>query len=191
MVEGGSSRDFVRIKTWLYRDPDGFAALIDRLVDATVAYLGMQIDAGAEAIQLFDSWAGVLSTPEFERWVVAPNAAIFDRVKARYPNVPVILSPRGAGLSYATASKAIAAEGIGLDTTVPVAWARTNLQRRHAVQGNLDPLALVAGGAVLARETKRIVRALAKGPFIFNLGHGVLPITPPEHVAELVALLRA
>jgi len=191
MIEGGSSRDFARAKGWLYRDEAGFAALMELLVEATVDYIELQIDAGAEVIQLFDSWAGVLAEPAFERWVVAPNAAIVERLKAAHPSVPVIVFPRGAGLNYRGLSQAIPAQGIGLDTTVPVDWARTNLQPRHAVQGNLDPLALVAGGAVLARETQRIRRALGGGPFIFNLGHGVLPETPPEHVAELVRLVRS
>jgi uroporphyrinogen decarboxylase len=191
MIEGGSTRDFARSKTWLYRDPPGFAALIELLVEATLDYLGLQIEAGAEAIQLFDSWAGVLAEPAFKHWVVAPNARIVERLKARYPGVPVIVFPRGAGIGYRTLGKAIAADGIGLDTTVPVGWARTNLQKRHALQGNLDPLALLAGGRALAGEVRRIRRALGKGPFIFNLGHGVLPETPPEHVAELVRLVRA
>ena len=191
MIEGGSSRDFARAKAWLYRDEIGFAALIELLVEATVAYLELQIEAGAEAIQLFDSWAGALAEPAFARWVVAPNAAIVARLRAAHPDVPVIVFPRGAGLSYRALSQAIAAQGIGLDSTVPVAWARDNLQPRHAVQGNLDPLALVVGGAALARETERIRRALGGGPFIFNLGHGVLPETPPGHVAELVRLVRS
>lgn len=191
MVEGGSSRDFARVKGWMFRDPVGFGRLIDRLIVATVEYLGLQIEAGAEAIQLFDSWAGVLAESEFEHWVVKPNAAIVERVKARYPDIPVILFPRGAGANYRAASKGVAAEAIGLDTTVPLAWARSNLQRRHTLQGNLDPLILVTGGAPLAHAVKRILQGLGKGPFVFNLGHGILPTTPPEHVAELVRLVRA
>ena len=190
MVEGGSSRDFARVKTWLYRDPIGFAALIDLLVDATAAYLGMQIEAGAEVIQLFESWAGVLAAPAFERWVAAPNTTIVDRLKRLHPGVPVILFPRGAGVSYETLSHAVAVAGIGLDTTVPLDWARQILQPRHALQGNLDPRVLVVGGAALGEEVQRIRGALGHGPFIFNLGHGVLPDTPPEHVAELVRLVR-
>jgi uroporphyrinogen decarboxylase len=122
--------------------------------------------------------------------VIAPNARIVEQLKARYPDVPVIVFPRGAGISYRALSAAIAAAGIGLDTSVPADWAAANLQPRHALQGNLDPLALVAGGAALTDEVGRIRRSLGKGPFIFNLGHGVLPETPPEHVAELVRLVR-
>jgi uroporphyrinogen decarboxylase len=191
MVEGGSSRDFTRVKAWLYRDPVGFAALIDLLVDATVTYLGVQIEAGAEVIQLFESWAGVLAAPAFERWVASPNATIVERLKRRYPRVPVILFPRGAGVSYQTVSQTVAVAGIGLDSTVPLDWARRTLQPRHTLQGNLDPHVLVVGGAALGDEVRRIRAALGQGPFIFNLGHGVLPETPPEHVAELVRLVRA
>jgi uroporphyrinogen decarboxylase len=191
MVEGGSSRDFSRVKGWLYRDPAGFAALIDRLIEATVVYLGLQVEAGAEVIQLFESWAGVLSAAAFERWVVAPNASIVEQMKRAYPTVPVILFPRGAGASYETVGRAVGAAGIGLDTTVPLDWARRSLQPRHTLQGNLDPHVLVAGGTALAEDVRRIRSMLGQGPFIFNLGHGVLPETPPEHVAELVRLVRA
>jgi uroporphyrinogen decarboxylase len=191
MIEGGTSRDFARAKRWLYRDEVGFAALIDLLIEATIAYLELQIEAGAEVIQLFDSWAGVLAEPAFARWVVAPNAAIVAHLRTVHPTVPVIVFPRGAGLNYRALGQTIAAQGIGLDSTVPVEWARDNLQPRYTVQGNLDPLALLVGGAALARETQRIRRALGNGPFIFNLGHGVLPETPPEHVAELVRLVRS
>jgi uroporphyrinogen decarboxylase len=190
MLEGGSSREFAHAKAWIYRDPSGFGALIDRLIEATVDYLSLQIEAGAEAIQLFESWAGVLSAPAFERWVIRPNAAIIERLKARHPGVPVILFPRGAGANYRAIGKAIEVAGIGLDTTVPLAWARSNLQRRCAVQGNLEPQLLVIGGKPMARDVQRIRRALGSAPFIFNLGHGVLPSTPPEHVAELVRLVR-
>ncbi len=190
MVEGGSSREFGRTKRWLYGDPDGFAALIAQLVETTVDYLCLQIEAGVEAVQLFDSWAGVLAQPAFQRWVVEPNAAIIAALRARHPDVPVILFPRGAGLNY-TAVTAIGAAGLGLDTVVPVDWAREILQPHVALQGNLDPQVLVTGGAALAREATRIRDALSGGPFIFNLGHGIVPETPPEHVAELVRLVRA
>ena len=191
MIEGGSSREFSRTKAWLYRDPVGFAALIDRLVDATVEYLSLQITAGVEAIQLFDSWAGALAAPAFERWVIAPNAAIVARVTALHPHVPVILFPRGAGANYLAAGQLRAVAGLGLDTSVPLAWARDVLQPHHALQGNLDPQLLVSGGTALADDVRRIRATLGGGPFIFNLGHGVVPETPPEHVAELVRLVRA
>ena len=191
MVEGGASKDYANAKLWSYRDPGGFQTLIDLLVAATVIYLDAQIEAGVEVIQLFDSWAGVLSEPDFARWVIAPNAAIVAALKARHPTVPIIAFPRGAGLFYERFATEVGADAIGLDTTVPVGWAAERLQPRWPVQGNLDPLVLSAGGAALDREVARIRDALAGGPFVFNLGHGILPQTPPEHVARLVELLRA
>ncbi len=191
MVEGGSSRDFARVKAWLYRDPAGFGALIELLIEATVDYLRLQIEAGVEAIQLFESWAGVLASPAFERWVVEPNAAIVERLKVPHPDIPVILFPRGAGAHYQTIADRIAVAGIGLDTTVPLDWAAGAIPRRIALQGNLDPIALLAGGEALRDEAQRIRATMRSRPFIFNLGHGVVPETPPEHVAELVRLVRA
>jgi uroporphyrinogen decarboxylase len=191
MIEGRSSREFGRIKAWLYRDPSALAALIDRLVEATVAYLELQIAAGVEAIQLFESWAGILPAPAFERWVVTPNAAIIAQLNARHPDIPVILFPRGAGANYQAVSRMAGLAGVGLDTTVPPTWARQTFAPSMALQGNLDPLVLATGGAALAEEVRRIRAALGSGPFVFNLGHGVVPETPPEHVAELVRLVRA
>ncbi len=191
MIEGASGSDFRRAKGWFYRDPTGFAALIDILVEATVAYLELQIAAGVEVIQLFESWAGALAAPAVERWVAAPNKAIVERLKQRHPEVPVILFPRGAGANYRALADVVPVAGLSLDTTMPLDWARENLQRRAVLQGNLDPELLVAGGETLAQETRRIRNALGGGPFIFNLGHGVLPETPPEHVAELVRLVRS
>jgi uroporphyrinogen decarboxylase len=191
MIEGGSSRDFGRVKGWLYRDPAGFTALIDILVDATIEYLGWQVEMGAEIVQLFESWAGALSAPAFERWVIEPNARILAGLRNRHPAVPVILFPRGAGANYLAVSETIGTVGLGLDTTVPLDWACRVLQPRHTLQGNLDPQVLAVGGDALATEVARIRNALGSGPFIFNLGHGVLPETPPEHVAELVRLVRA
>jgi uroporphyrinogen decarboxylase len=190
MVEGGASREFARIKRWIYRDPSGFDALIEQLIEATVDYLSLQIDAGAEVIQLFESWAGVLASQAFDRWVVKPNARIIQRLNALFPTIPVILFPRGAGLNYQSVIEGVTAAGIGLDTTVPLEWA-INLDSSHTIQGNLDPHVLLIGGPILEIEVRRICDAIGKRPFIFNLGHGVLPDTPPEHVAKLVGLIRA
>jgi len=189
MVEGGASRDFRRTKAWAYRDPLGFAALIELIVEATVDYLSGQIAAGADAVQLFDSWAGVLSETGFARWVIEPTRRITARLKERFPAVPVIGFPRGAGLFYQhyVAESGIAA--IGIDTPVSPAFAREMLQGRVAVQGNLDPVVLLVGGTVMVEEVRAIRGALGGGPFIFNLGHGVLPQTPPENVAALAHLL--
>ena len=189
MVEGGSSRDFRRVKAWTYRDPQGFAALIELIVEATIIYLSGQIAAGAEIVQLFDSWAGVLSKAGFERWVIDPTRRITARLKQLFPAVPVIGFPRGAGLLYQRYAVETGVDAVGIDSAVPPGVAREQLQGRVAVQGNLDPVALLVGGSAMQREVRQIRRALAGGPFVFNLGHGVLPQTPPENVAELARLL--
>jgi uroporphyrinogen decarboxylase len=190
MVEGGSSRDFRRTKAWAYRDPAGFAGLLELIGEATFAYLSGQIMAGADAVQLFDSWAGVLPEVEFDRWVVAPARQLADRLKRAFPAVPIIGFPRGAGQLYERYAAATGVDAIGVDTVVPLAEAR-RLQGRVCVQGNLDPVSLLVGGVPLADSVKAIREALAGGPFVFNLGHGVLPQTPPEHVAELARLLAS
>jgi uroporphyrinogen decarboxylase len=190
MVEGGTSRDFAVVKKWAFSDPDGFGELIDRLVEATVIHLSGQIAAGAEVIQLFDSWAGVLPEPEFQRWVIAPTQRVVHALRENHPRVPVIGFPRGAGLMYRAYFGGSGVTALGLDSTVPPSIARKTLQSIGPVQGNLDPLMLAAGGSPMAQAAATIRQALAGGPFIFNLGHGVLPQTPVEHVAELVTLLR-
>ena len=189
MIEGGGSKEFLKAKRWALGAPERFQQLMDLLVAATIDYLSAQVEAGAEALQLFDSWAGVLSETELERWSLAPLQRIVEGVKARHPSVPVILFPRGAGLGYARFAKASGADGLGLDTTVPLAFA-AELQKQITVQGNLDPAALVTGGRALEEGIDRILSALGAGPFIFNLGHGVVPETPPEHVAALIARIR-
>jgi uroporphyrinogen decarboxylase len=190
MVEGGTSRSFENVQLWAYRDPGGFAKLIDCLVEATIEYLSAQIAAGAEIVQLFDSWAGILPEPAFRRWVVAPTLRIVTALQRRHPGVPIIGFPRGAGFQYAEYFAATGVAALGLDTTVPLDVARNGLQNFGPVQGNLDPLLLVAGGAPMAAAVAAIMTALSGGAFIFNLGHGIVPQTPPEHVAELVALVR-
>jgi uroporphyrinogen decarboxylase len=190
MVEGGSSREFARVKGWAYAMPDSFGRLVETLVGATIEYLSAQVEAGAEALQLFDSWAGVLPEPEFGRWVIEPTRRIVAELKKRHPHVPVIGFPRGAGLLYPGYVTGTRVDAVGLDTIVPMEAAR-ELQSQAAVQGNLDPLMLVAGGNAMAEAVERIRQALGDGPFVFNLGHGVVPETPPDHVAQLAELLRA
>ena len=189
MVEGGASRDFRQVKAWAYRDPVGFSELIELITDATVAYLSGQIAAGADVVQLFDSWAGVLSEAGFERWVIAPTREITARLKHSFPTVPVIGFPRGAGLLYERYATESGVAAVGFDSAVPTGFAAERLQNRVTVQGNLDPIALLVGGSAMRQEVRRIREALAGGPFIFNLGHGVMPQTPPENVAELGRLL--
>jgi uroporphyrinogen decarboxylase len=189
MVEGGTSRDFRVVKSWAYRDPSEFAALIELLTEATIAYLSAQITAGAEAVQLFDSWAGILSETGFERWVIAPTRTITAALKQRFPTVPVIGFPRGAGLLYERYAVETGVDAVSLDTAVPPSFARDRLQPRLAVQGNLDPVLLIDGGVALEEAVKELRSVLDHGPFIFNLGHGVLPQTPPENVAAVARLL--
>ncbi len=191
MIEGGTSKDFAAAKTWAYRAPDEFALIIDLLVESTSDYLIAQVEAGAEALQLFDSWAGVWPEAALRRWCLEPAAEIIRRVKTAHPDVPVILFPRGAGTLYEAFAGEAGAEGLGLDTTVPLAWARERLQGSVTLQGNLDPLLLVAGGAAMDQAVARILDTLGAGPFIFNLGHGITPETPPEHVERLVSVVRA
>ena len=190
MVEGGSTRDFAAVKLWAYRDPGSFQTLIDILVEATVEHLTAQIEAGAEAVQLFDSWAGVLPSAAFERWCTRPLAAIVAALRQRCAGTPIIVFPRGAGAMYQQVAANVGADAIGIDTTVPTEWAAATLQSGAALQGNLDPVMLVAGGKAMLAEADRIRRTLGGGPFIFNLGHGVLPETPPDHVAALSDFLR-
>ena len=190
MIEGGSSRDFATVKAMAYGAPQAFARLIDILVDATADYLIAQVDAGAEVLQLFDSWAGVLPDQEFVRWVLAPTQRIVARIREAHPDVPIIGFPRGAGIMYLAYAADSGVDAVSLDTSVPVDWAAHELQTMVAVQGNLDPILLRTGGAALAGAVRRIRRSFAGGPFIFNLGHGIVPDTPPDHVAELVAVLR-
>jgi len=195
MVEGQGSRDFANAKSWAFTDEAGFARLINMLVDATTEYLLAQIEAGAEVIQIFDTWAGALSETEFEKWCIAPVAKIVANLRARYPDIPVIGFPRGAGAGYASFAAKTGVNAVSLDTSVPLEWARENVQRDNvqtscAVQGNLDPLLVVAGGEGMLREARRILETLGKGPFVFNLGHGFVPQTPPEHVEELSELIR-
>ena len=191
MVEGGTSREFRRVKSWAYRDGEGFAALIDLLVESTVNLLAAQIAAGAEVVQLFDSWAGVLPEPAFERWVIEPTQRIRAALKQRFPSLPFIGFPRGAGLLYERYIVETGVDGIGLDTTVPTGFTRSRLQQLATVQGNLDPVLLLAGGAALENAVTELRRRLGGGPFVFNLGHGVLPETPPDNVAALAGLLAA
>ncbi|MBV9861004.1 MAG: uroporphyrinogen decarboxylase [Alphaproteobacteria bacterium] len=189
MVEGGGSKDFRRVKSWAYRDPAGFETLIAVLVEATVRFLSAQIRAGADVVQLFDSWAGALSETGFERWVIAPTRRIVAALKGAFPDCPIIGFPRGAGLLYQRYAAETGVDAVGLDTAVPPAIARDYLQARVAVQGNLDPVLLIAGGAPLIEAATALRRTLGSGPYVFNLGHGVLPQTPPENVARLARLL--
>jgi uroporphyrinogen decarboxylase len=190
MVEGGGSGEFYAARVLALRHPDAFGRLIDLLTDATTRHLDAQIAAGVDVVQLFDSWAGILSGPAFERWCVAPAARIVTRLKEAWPQVPVIGFPRGAGVRYRRFLEAVPVDGLSLDTTVPLPWAREALPE-VCLQGNLDPAALLGGGAIACEEARRIVGTLGTRPFVFNLGHGVLPETDPAAVGALVDYVKS
>ncbi|MBS0255608.1 MAG: uroporphyrinogen decarboxylase [Proteobacteria bacterium] len=191
MVAGEGSRDQHETRAYAYRDPAAFQAIVDAIVAVTIDYLCGQIEAGAEAVQLFDSWAGSLAPAEFARWVIAPNAAIVRAVKARHPEVPIIGFPKGAGEKLAAYARETGVDAVGIDETIDPRWAHRNLPDGMPVQGNLDPLLLLAGGTELERRATGILDAFRGRPHVFNLGHGIGQFTPIEHVEQLLALVRA
>lgn len=190
MVDGGGSRDFVRTKSWAYSDPNGFRDLIDLLCEAVIQHLCAQVDAGAEVVQLFDSWAGVLDHTMFSRWVIHPTRRIVEGFREHHPDIPFIGFPRGAGrmaLDYAQNGKISA---LSLDSQTAPKWAASVYQNLMPVQGNMDPVCLLNGGLAMQSAAEDILVHLAKGPFIFNLSHGVIKETPVEHVEELIHMIR-
>lgn len=190
MVAGQGSKDQSSARRMAQGDPEAFQTIIDAITDLTVEYLAGQIENGVEAVQLFDSWAGSLSPAQFERWVVAPNANIVVRLKALHPDTPIIGFPKGAGGKLAAYARETGVDAIGLDETVDPVWADAELPHGLPVQGNLDPLALVAGGAALDVAIDQILAAFPTRPHIFNLGHGIVPDTPIAHVEHLVGRVR-
>ena len=190
MVAGQGSRDQAETRRLAYADPGKFGAIIGRIEEITLDYLSGQVEAGAEALQLFDSWAGSLSPAQFEQWVIAPTARLVAGLRQRHPNVPVIGFPKGAGSKLAAYAKETDVDAIGLDETVDPLWAAKELPADLPVQGNLDPLALISGGDELDGAVKRILDAFAGRPHIFNLGHGILQDTPIANVERLIALVK-
>lgn len=190
MVEGAGSKEYAHVKRFAYTDPVGFGHLIDILVDATITYLDAQIRAGAEVVQLFDSWAGVLSADDFQRFVVEPTCRIVKALKAAHPDVPIIGFPRMAGLNLESFVAQTGVDAVSLDPGVPAEWAARTLQGRVAVQGNMDPMLLLAGGEGMDQAVRKLLATLGQGPFIFNLGHGIIKETPPENVSRLAKLIR-
>jgi uroporphyrinogen decarboxylase len=190
MVAGRGTPDQAPARLLAYRDETLFRALIDRLTEASIDYLSAQIEAGVDAVQIFDSWAGVLPGPEFARWCMAPLGEIIQGVKRHWPEVPIIAFPRGASQHLEAVARSSGADVIGLDTSIDLKFAADCVQRAKPVQGNLDPLALLAGGGALDRAVDGILAALGRGPLIFNLGHGILPQTPIAHVERLIRRVR-
>lgn len=191
MVAGRGTPDQGPAKALFGRDPELFERLIDRIVTSSIAYLSGQIAAGVEAVQIFDSWAGSLGGADFERWCIGPTRRIVEAVRARYPEVKIIGFPRGAGRLIPAYIEATGVDAVGLETEIDRAFARDEIQRLVPVQGNLDPQVLRTGGAELDREVAAIRAAFGTGPFVFNLGHGILPDTPIAHVERLVELVRS
>lgn len=191
MIEGGSGKDGSQLRRFAHAEPVAFDRLMTKIVDATVAYLCKQVDAGAEALQLFDSWSGIAGETLFRRWIIEPTTDIVDRVKARHPGIPIIGFPRNAGVLYADYVTETGVDGVSLDTQVPLDWAVKTLRPHAVLQGNLDNQVLVAGGDAMDGEVRRILDKFSGGPFIFNLGHGIVPNTPPENVARVIDLIRS
>ncbi len=190
MVAGQGSKDHAETRALAYSDPQKFGELIDAITATTIDYLSKQIEAGVDAVQLFDSWAGSLSPAQFERWVIAPNAKIVSELRKRHPETPIIGFPKGAGAKLVAYAQEVKPDAIGLDETVDPVWANASLPESLPVQGNLDPLALMAGGESLEDAVARILAAFENRPHIFNLGHGILQHTPIAHVEKLLNLVR-
>ncbi|HWL31112.1 MAG TPA: uroporphyrinogen decarboxylase [Xanthobacteraceae bacterium] len=190
MVAGRGTPDQAPARLFAYRHPDAFAHLIDVLVEASTTYLVKQFAAGVDAVQVFDTWAGILPPDEFERWCIAPTERIVAGVRRAVPDARIIGFPRGAGSNLVRYVERLPINAVGLDWMVDLAFARQAIQSRRPVQGNLDPLALRAGGDALDRSVDAIMAALAGRPLIFNLGHGILPDTPIAHVERMLGRVR-
>lgn len=190
MVEGRSSKSYLDVKRWAYGDPEGFGCLVDLLVEATSRHLVGQIDAGAEVVQIFDSWAGILPPPWLARYSEEPIKRIVSQVGRDRPGIPIIVFPKGIGERYKSFAANVRPDAVSLDTGVEPEWAAREIQPGLCVQGNLDPALLVVGGEAMRKGALGILEVLGAGPLVFNLGHGIVPETPPEHVGELVDLVH-
>ena len=190
MIAGQGSREQAESRRLAYADPGKLHAILDLIATVTVDYLSGQIEAGVDAVQLFDSWSGSLPPAQFERFVIARTAWIVEQLKRRHPHVPVIGFPRGAGGKLGAYARETGVAAIGIDETADPAWANRELPRGMPVQGNLDPLALISGGAPLKEAVDRILDAFSGRPHIFNLGHGIQQDTPLAFVEELMALVK-
>lgn len=188
MIEGGGSRDYSSVRIFARRNEAAFSLLIGKIVEASARYLSMQVDAGADVVQLFDSWAGVLSPAEYEQWVIAPTRILVSAFKASHPDIPVIGFPRGSGVLLKRYAEETGVDAVGIDTQTPIQWAGKNLSLPF--QGNLDPILFACDKNAAIAETRRILSAAQNKKFIFNLGHGILPFTPLENVEAVCNILR-
>ncbi len=190
MVAGEGSKDHHVARAMAYRDPHAFGAIIDAIVFSTIEYLCKQIEAGAEAVQLFDSWAGSLSPKQFERWVVAPTVRIIEAVRAKHPDTPIIGFPKGAGAKLSAYARETGVDALGVDETQDPRWVHRELPQGLPVQGNLDPLLLISGGNELEEAAREVIAAFEGRPHVFNLGHGIDKTTPIAHVERLLEIVR-
>jgi uroporphyrinogen decarboxylase len=190
MIAGRGTLDQAPARLFGYRDRVGLDTLIDVLVDASASYLIHQLRAGVDAVQIFDTWAGVLPTEEFKRWCIEPTRRIAEQVRREVPGAKIIGFPRGAGTMLPAYVEGTTVDAVGLDWMVDRNFVRERIQSRVPVQGNLDPLVLVAGGAALDRGVDAVLQAFAGGPLIFNLGHGIVPETPIAHVEQMLRRVR-
>ena len=190
MIEGGASKNYAKVKGWAYKDEQSFNTLINIITTATIDHLSAQIDNGADAVKLFDSWAGVLSPSQFAKWVVKPTRDIVEAIKWKHPTVKVIGFPKGAGHQYIDYVNKTGVDAVAIDTSIDLSWAAKELNERVVIQGNLDPISLIVGGEPMLYQASSIVTDMKDRPHIFNLGHGVLPETPPENVEALAIYLR-
>lgn len=190
MIAGRGTPDQGPAHALRENDTATFEALLDRITEATIDYLSMQIEAGAEVVKIFDSWAGSLKGEAFTKYALEPARQITQALKAKHPGIPVIAFPREAGEGYIGFAKATGADCIALDNSVSAEWAAEHVQKDGCVQGNLDPKHMVTGGPALIRETRRIVKAFSNGPHIFNLGHGITPDADPANVQLMIDTVR-
>lgn len=189
MINGQGSRDYQNVRLFARENPTKFKEILDVLVEAISIYLVKKIEAGADVLQIFDSWSGVLSPDEFNLYCIEPTKIIIENVKKSYPNVPIIGFPRGAGFNYYPYIEKTGIKAVSCDQTIPLTEIQ-NMQKQICVQGNLDNLLLLNGGKLMVEEAEKICRELGQHPFIFNLGHGVIKETNPDNVALLVETVK-
>ncbi len=190
MIAGKGSKDFSEAKSFMYQEPQKFQKLINIITEATIEYLSEQINAGAEVIKIFDSWAGVLSEQCMKKYVYNPIEQIVTRLKQKHLEIPIIVFPRGVGPSYKVFANNKLFSGLAIDTSIAPSWAKKELQSKIAIQGNLDPELLVGEGLLLQKEVTDLLRQLNDGPYIFNLGHGITPRASPDNVQRIIEIIR-
>jgi len=188
MVEGGGSRDYEKVRRFAYIEKEAFTLLIEKIIKASVTYLSMQVKAGADILQIFDSWAGVLSENEYKNWVIIPTKKIVSQIKNMHPEIPIIGFPRGSGAGIIAYEKETGVDAVSLDVQTPLLWARDALNK--TIQGNLNPIQLASDKEGAVAETKNIMRSWKNRPYIFNLGHGIIPSTPIENLQAVCDTIR-